>query len=334
MPASVTQLLRISGYAFLIALVVTPILRDIFRAYNVVDRPGLRKVHAYPIPRLGGIALAAAYSMALAGQHVYALLWKLLPGAGLMFATGILDDFFNLRARYKLAAQIAAGCLAWRMGLRAPGPDAISLPLTVFWLVLAANAFNLIDGLDGLCAGLGCIGATVLFLLGWMQSDLALQRATLPLAAALLGFLCFNFSRATMFLGDSGALLIGFLLGCAGLIWSADVGRHVRVVAPVLAVAVPLMDVALAVVRRVITRRPIFAPDRAHTHHRLLDRGLNPTHVTLLLYAWGICGGVFAWLLAFPALESWRWTVVAVFAAAMLLGISQLKYSEFKWRHN
>src|SRR5579872_6150128 len=154
--------------AFLIALVLTPIIRDIFRVYNIVDRPGLRKVHAYPIPRLGGISLVVAYAFGLQVLHMHRLLWQLVPGAAVIFVVGILDDFFNLPAGFKLLGQIAAGCIAYWSGLRIPAPAPVGFPVTVFWLVLTTNAFNLVDGLDGLCAGLGFTAAAALFFMALM----------------------------------------------------------------------------------------------------------------------------------------------------------------------
>lgn len=316
--------------AFLIALAATPILRDIFRAYHIVDRPGLRKIHAYPIPRLGGMALAAAYAISLTGVHVAGLAWQVLPGTAVIFATGILDDFFDLPPRFKLAGQIAAACLAYWTGLRVPGPPPLSFAATVFWLVLASNAFNLVDGLDGLCAGLGCTAAGALFLMAWMQGNLALECAALILASAMLGFLCYNFSRATMFLGDSGALLIGFLLGCCGVIWSRQAGPRLSMLAPLLVIWVPVTDLVLSIARRWAARRPIFSADRGHIHHRLLDRGLKARNVVLILCAWGACGGVFASLLGYPPLYPWGALVAAGFLALLLAGLRQLRYSEFK----
>ncbi len=242
------ELLWPLGTAFIIALVLTPIIRDIFHAYNVVDRPGFRKVHAYPIPRLGGLAIAVAYAIGLVRVSTDdALLWKLLPGAGVILLTGILDDFFNLPANYKLVGQVAAGAVAFWTGLRIETiagvalPLVLSLPLTVFWLLLTTNAFNLIDGLDGLCAGMACVGSAALFVAASIQGNVALQQAALPLIGALLGFLFYNFSRATMFLGDSGALLIGFLAGCYGIMFMEH-APALDALAPLMALAVPLMD--------------------------------------------------------------------------------------------
>src|SRR6185369_6655805 len=152
------EVLWTSGLAFVIALVLTPVIRDIFHAYNVVDRPGFRKVHAYPIPRLGGIAVAIAYVVALirvsetvrGGED---LLWMVLPGAGVILLTGVLDDFFNLPPIYKLGGQIVAAAIAFWSGIRIetigsyPVPIWLSLGVAVFWLLLLMNALNLIDGL-------------------------------------------------------------------------------------------------------------------------------------------------------------------------------------------
>jgi len=325
------------GKTFLIALVLTPIARDIFRAYNIVDRPGVRKVHAYPIPRLGGISLAVAYLFGFSGlMHDPALAWKILPGAGVIFAVGILDDFFNLPPRLKLAGQILAACIAFWGGLRVPGPVPVSFILTLGWLLVATNAFNLVDGLDGLCAGVGLIATMTMFGAGYLEpgtleGGLALQAMTLPLAGALLGFLCYNFSRATMFLGDSGALLIGFLVGCSGLLWTQQTPSRVAMTAPILACAIPLLDLFLSITRRFIQQKPIFSADRRHMHHRLLDRGLTARGAVVRLYIWAAFGSILALLLGYRSIDPhWHWVTLAAFCFTTWAGIRQLRYSEFK----
>ena len=324
-------ILRTCGETFLIALVLTPILRDIFRAYHFVDRPGFRKIHAYPIPRLGGIAIAAAYAVGLLGLKIdNQLAWKLLPGAAVIFTVGILDDFVDLPPWYKLLGQTAAACIAFWTGLRIPGPLPVSFAITVFWLLLAANSFNLIDGLDGLCTGMGLIVTLALFLLGWIESSLALQKAALPLVGAAIGFLCYNFSRATIFLGDSGALLIGFLVGCYGVIWTMEPNAHGAALgAPLLLAAVPLMEVILSVARRFLQRRPLFGADQGHIHYRLLARGLTRRGAVVALYLGAIGASTFGIALAYRPLRHWQLLVIASFCVATCVGISQLRYPEF-----
>jgi UDP-GlcNAc:undecaprenyl-phosphate GlcNAc-1-phosphate transferase len=335
--------------AFIISLVLTPIIRDIFHSYNVVDRPGFRKLHAYPIPRLGGIAIAVAYVIALirvlGSATVSAvpndavssdddLLWKLLPGAGVILLTGILDDFFNLTAAYKLVGQLAAFAVAFWTGLRIETiagvalPMAVSLALTIFWLLLSTNAFNLIDGLDGLCTVMGCTGTAALFAAASIQGNVPLQQATLPLIGALLGFLFYNFSRATMFLGDSGALLIGYLVGCYGIMYTAQ-ATALGALVPVMVIAVPLMDLSLSVVRRFMTNRPIFAADQGHIHHRLLDCGFTPRRVILVLLRWAMAGALFALLLSDSSELRWQGFIVFGFCATAWVGVRELRYPEF-----
>jgi UDP-GlcNAc:undecaprenyl-phosphate GlcNAc-1-phosphate transferase len=328
-----------SGAAFLSALVLTPIIRDIFHAYNIVDRPGFRKVHAYPIPRLGGLSIALGYVIALvwaAGGTVPdtdSVLWKLLPGGCIILLTGMLDDFFNISAAYKLIGQVGAAAAAFASGFRIeaiggfPLPLAVSLLVTILWLLLAMNALNLIDGLDGLCAGISFIGAGALYAVGRVQENVRLEQMMLPLMGGLLGFLCYNFSRATMFLGDSGSLLIGLLLGCGGIL---SVGQESTLTStvPLMAIAVPIADLSLAVMRRSLSRRSLFSADRGHIHHRLLDRRYSPRRVVLILYVWAATGAIFAFVVGNPSWQRWQPFCVLAFCVVAWMGIRELRYSE------
>jgi UDP-GlcNAc:undecaprenyl-phosphate/decaprenyl-phosphate GlcNAc-1-phosphate transferase len=338
------ELLWVAAKAFLIALVLTPIIRDIFRAYNVVDRPGRRKVHAFPIPRVGGISIALAYTAAFVSFTDFSNSlpapdspsWKLLPGAAIVFLTGLIDDFFNLRPAYKLIGQIAAGAVVFFNGLRIDAVSGLSLPvwlsllLTVLWLLVCSNAFNLIDGLDGLCAGMGFVATLALFAAALIQGNVALVHATLPLAGALLGFLCYNFNPATVFLGDSGALLIGFLLGCYGMIWTAKTATLLSVTVPLLALSIPLLEVSLSIVRRFLRRQPIFSADRGHIHHRLLELGLSPRSAVLFLYLVGMVAALFALLLSHPLWGGFQGLLIVAFFLIAWAGIWRLRYAEFE----
>src|ERR1043166_9011266 len=190
-----TELAWAAGKAFLIALILTPIIRDISRSYNFVDRPGARKVHAHPIPRVGGIAIAAAYGLSLisfSSGHAlpieHAPAWKIIPGAALIFVIGLIDDLFSLPALVKLGGQVTAGALVFLAGLRVDEVAKTSLPLwasflvTVCWIVVCTNALNLIDGLDGLCAGMGLLATLTLFGAAILHHNLPLAFATFPLA--------------------------------------------------------------------------------------------------------------------------------------------------------
>jgi UDP-GlcNAc:undecaprenyl-phosphate/decaprenyl-phosphate GlcNAc-1-phosphate transferase len=340
----VHSLLWLGFRAFIVSLVLTPICRDVFRSYGVVDQPdAARKVHRYPIPRVGGLAIAIAYLLAyvlvrpeegspLAQQ--LSLVWKLLPGAALAFGVGLLDDLFNLRAWIKLGGQLAAAGLACASGVRilsVAGASADNawwnIPLTILWLLACMNAFNLVDGLDGLAAGVGLFATLTVFAAALMQHSMVLAVATFPLAGALLAFLCYNFNPATIFLGDSGSLLIGFLLGCYAAIWSNKSATLLGMTAPLMALSIPLLDVALAIVRRFLRRQPIFTADRGHIHHRLLDRGFTPRRAVLMLY--GLCGLAAAFSLLQGVLHSFSGALLLLFGVFVLLGIQYLGYAEF-----
>ena len=332
--------------AFAISVLLTPILRDVFRSYNVVDQPGQRRVHKYPIPRIGGIPIAIAYAFALytfsgEGVGLGGPVIKLLPGVGVVFLTGLIDDFFNLRPLVKLAGQIAAALLVFWSGLSVAtlGPTTtgaalplwLNLPITVFWLLLTTNALNLIDGLDGLCAGIGMVATLALFGAAMLYNNQALAYATMPLAFALAGFLVYNINPATVFLGDSGALTIGFLLGCYGMIWTQKTSTLLSLLVPLMALSVPLLDVSVAVFRRSLRRQPIFGADRSHIHHRLLDRGLTPKRAVLVLYLFAALAAGLALLLVAPQAARFRNVLLVLLVVAIWLGLRELRYKEFNF---
>jgi len=336
------ELLWMAGKAFAIALILTPIVRDISRSLNIVDRPGQRKVHAYPMPRVGGIAIAIAYGAAFltfsssnpALVAALAPAWKLLPGAALVFLVGLADDFFSLKPYMKLAGLVVAANLVFFSGLRVGGlanhPVGVWLeyPLTIFWLLLTSNALNLIDGLDGLCAGMGLVATLALFSAALLHGNYPMAYATLPLAGALVGFLCHNINPATVFLGDSGALLIGFLLGCYGMIWTQKASTMLSMMVPLLALSIPLLDVSLSVLRRFLRNKPIFAADRGHIHHRLLDRGLTPRQAVWALYLFAALAAALALLASSFFGGKYQGFVILLFCLVAWVGIQQLRYSE------
>lgn len=337
------ELLWLAGKAFLIALILTPIIRDIFRSFDVVNRPGQRKVHAHPMPRVGGISIAIAYGVSLltiarSGDPMAASIppaWKLIPGASLVFFTGLMDDFFSLKPVIKILGVMAAASVVFWSGLSIGGvageslPVWLNYPVTVLWLLLTSNALNLIDGLDGLCAGMGLVATLTLFLAALLHHNLPLAYATFPLAGALLGFLWYNLNPATVFLGDSGALLIGFLLGCYGMIWTQKASTLLSFLVPLLALSIPLLDVSVSVLRRFLRNQPIFSPDKGHIHHRLLDLGLSPRQAVGVLLLVAALVAAFALLASSSISGSYQGFVILLFCVAAWFGVRQLRYAEF-----
>lgn len=334
--------------AAFLALLLTPVLRRVFTRMGVVDRPdSFRKLHHREVPKLGGVAIALAYVLPFglllySGLHARHLLldnmgqiMRLLPAALVVFLTGVLDDVLDLRPRHKLVGQILGASLAWWAGVQISGVAGValnswlSLVLTVGWLVLCTNAFNLIDGVDGLAAGVGLVSSLTILLAALLQENLALAIAVAPLAGALLGFLRYNFNPASVFLGDSGSLLVGFLLGAYGVLWTQKTTTMVGMTAPLMVMAVPLFDTSVAVVRRYLRNKPIFGADRDHVHHRLLALGFSPRGVALVLYAaCGIASGCSLLVNAFH--QDYAAVVILLFCGSVGFGLYLLDYPELK----
>src|ERR1035437_7665205 len=332
--------------ALLLTLVLTPACRALCTHVGWVDNPSPRKVHRAPIPRAGGIAIFLGYATALAVVR-FSPLWyshsvgwaplsvrALLPAILVAFATGLLDDIFGLKPWMKLLGQIAAAALACSANVQIHGIAGHSLadtwwhvPLTMFWLVACSNAFNLIDGLDGLATGVGLFATATAFLSALLTGNIALAFVTAPLLGALLGFLPYNFSPASIFMGDCGSLTVGFLLGCFGVIWSQKSATLLGMTAPLIALAIPLLDTALAIARRFLRHQPVFGADRGHIHHRLLARGFTPRRVAYVLYA---SAGVFA-AISLILGSSGRFGGIALvaFCAIVWLAVNYLGYEEF-----
>jgi UDP-GlcNAc:undecaprenyl-phosphate GlcNAc-1-phosphate transferase len=337
----------LAASSFLLALVLTPVARELARRFGWVDEPDRRRrLHAQPVPRLGGAPIFASYLAALAlllvsplaGAEIVRgglpLAGRILPAAALVFAIGLVDDLRGVRPWQKFAVQLAAAAVAFGAGVQITSlagwmvPAWLSLPVTLLWLAGCSNAFNLIDGVDGLAAGAGLF-ATVTILVGaLLQGNVPLALATVPLAGALLGFLRYNFNPASIFLGDSGSLTVGFLLGCYGVLWGQKSATVLGMTAPLMALAVPLVDTAVAIGRRFLRGQPIYVADRGHIHHRLLDRGLTPRRVALLLYAaCGLAAGLS--LVASVSEGEFKGLIIVLFCAMAWMGVQHLGYVEF-----
>lgn len=340
-------ILTIGVLSFLFSLVLTPLVRDAFKRMGVVDHPDqIRKHHKQPIPRVGGIAIAVSYAAAFGiglllpftyKASITKLLpdvWKLLPAAAIIFAIGLLDDLKGLRPLQKLIGQIAAAGVAYLAGVQVnslgghPLPVWLSFAITVVWLVGCTNALNLIDGLDGLAAGVGLFATITMLLAALLNQNLYLVLVTIPLVGCLFGFLRYNFNPASVFLGDSGSLLIGFMLGVFGALWSQKSATLLGMTAPMMAIAIPLLDTGLSVVRRFLRHQPIFGADRGHIHHRLLDRGLSHRQVALLMY--GVCSlAALLSLLQSTVQNQFGGLIIVLFVMGAWVGIQHLGYVEF-----
>jgi UDP-GlcNAc:undecaprenyl-phosphate GlcNAc-1-phosphate transferase len=320
--------------ALLATLSGTQMVRVTALRLRAVDSPGGRRVHRRTTPRLGGLGIFWGFAGSLllviygnpewrhllAGQELGLL--GILAGAGLMLVVGLLDDLHGLTATVKLGVQTGAAVLLWACGWRVeflglPGFEAwpvgaLSLPLTVGWVVLVTNALNLIDGLDGLAGGVALIASVAACFI--LPPEATLARVTaLALTGALLGFLWFNINPALIFMGDTGSLFVGLVLSAITLRIGQVSGQESFPMVPALLLAVPLTDTTYAIMRRTLraarqTRSPgqflrgmrtsLFAPDRGHVHHLLLEAGFPTRRAVALLWGTGALFAISGWLFA------------------------------------
>jgi UDP-GlcNAc:undecaprenyl-phosphate GlcNAc-1-phosphate transferase len=305
--------------AFLASVIFTaaslPFWRALSRRIHLVDDPGHRKIHHTPIPLAGGLAVMTGLALPVLGAAAVLLLngWSathgidllrygleqravqliaILGGAIGMVALGLWDDRAELRPAAKFAGQVIIALLVAAAGVRVTlfVPNLLfSYTITVLWILTLTNAFNFMDNMNGLCAGLGAIAAGAFAWLAVLNGQYLVALLALLVCGALLGFLPYNFPRASAFLGDSGSHLIGFLLSVLAMLphfYSEDYPRAPAVLSPLLILAIPLADLFWVVLLRWRLGRPFYLGDTNHLSHRLVRRGCSPIRAVLLI--WGM----------------------------------------------
>jgi UDP-GlcNAc:undecaprenyl-phosphate/decaprenyl-phosphate GlcNAc-1-phosphate transferase len=333
------------------SLVITPLIRRFCERYNLLDVPmDDRRLHTKALPRLGGIAIYVSLALALSTLPLVSnLLTDSLRGYGrsiviiaipatFVLLLGIYDDLCGTNARLKFLVLGLIASLFWVLGGRIEAlavpfagvvhfPPIISFFVTVFWLVAISNAFNLIDGIDGLATGVALFASVVIFIISLGQPNTMMIVVTLVLCGALAGFLRYNFNPASIFLGDSGALFVGFLLASLSVVGAQKATTAVAVITPVLAFGLPVVDTGVTMARRLVSGRPIFQGDGEHIHHMLLARGWSQRRVVLILY--GVCAA-FGLVAALSTTTSSPQTgfVLFVIAVAVTIALGHLRYHE------
>lgn len=304
--------------ALAIALVLTPLAGRLGRALGFMDLPQERKVHTVPIPRCGGLALFAAFFLAmggawLAGEPAVARLmadqqtWTVFGGGLFIFLVGLIDDRKPLPAKVKLLAQVAAASICFFGGVKITSFnlgslvsvefDLLSYALTVVWFVLFINAINIIDGLDGLAAGVVFFVCAVQAVLATMRQEPGTAVPFAAMAGANLGFLRYNFNPASIFLGDGGSYFLGYMVAALSIQTSVKSQVGAAILMPILAFGVPLLDTITSPLRRFLRGKNIFEPDRQHVHHNLLAKGWSQRKTVVFLYGVTIFLAVMAVLI-------------------------------------
>lgn len=339
--------------ALLLSFLLTKYVRDLANRHGWVAAPAAeRHLHSRPLPRLGGLAiffsfLAAFLVTLLLARHNSAglelrftgrtITTILLPG-GLVFLLGVYDDLCSASAWVKFAVQAVAGTMLFAGGLRILDlpvlfggrhfPWFFGLPLTLLWVLAITNAFNLIDGLDGLAAGSALFSSLVVFTVALINHADLVSIMAIALVGAILGFLRFNFSPATIFLGDCGSLFIGFMLSALALQGAQKAPTIIAVAIPVVSFGLPILETALSVIRRFLSGRPVFTADREHIHHKLLQRGLSQRQVAITLYAVSALFALLSLFLLWP-IQRTLGLVLAVLGTGVWIGVQHLGYLEF-----
>lgn len=337
MTLSATTYVAAFVVACFVSAVSVPVWRVVCRRLGLIDDPGHRKIHHSPIPLAGGLAVATGLFVPLAGALLLLMLMQPVEGApavgfldsssafllkygfgrralelgGIvlgalgMLTLGVLDDRLELRPLQKFGAQLLVACLVAASGVRITlfvPSAAFSLAITVLWLLTLVNAFNFMDNMNGLCSGLGFIAATAFGAAAAMQGQYLVGLLSFLSAGALLGFLPFNYPKATAFLGDGGSHLVGFLMAVLAILphfHNPENPKKIAVLTPLLVLAVPLLDMAWVVILRWRKGQPFYQGDTNHLSHRLVRLGLSPAWAVASIWAFAVAFALLGLLLSF-----------------------------------
>jgi UDP-GlcNAc:undecaprenyl-phosphate GlcNAc-1-phosphate transferase len=326
-----------------VSLALTPLAKRLALRVGAIDQPDARRVHTTPTPRFGGLAIAAGVLLVAWGARLLpgpaAALdpWPLLGltcAALPILALGMADDRWSVSPWVKLAVQACAALTLTLFGYGIPaltnpfGPSialgALNLPLTVVWVLVVTNAINLIDGLDGLASGVVVIACAALWLTARLHSDFYVMFFAALLIGACAGFLRWNFPPASVFMGDTGSQFLGLTLAAVSLLENRKGTAALTLLLPLVALGVPLADSALAFLRRLVKRQPVFRGDTSHVHHQLLSIGLSPR--AALFAMWALCAffGLIAVLLTWLP-RHWSALLVTVLAAVLYVTLELLR---------
>ncbi len=322
-----------------LAVLLTPLVKKFAIKVGVVDVPDARKVHTKIMPRLGGLGIFLAFMVTLLALLPFVseyftardnrFIYAFIIGGTMIALIGAMDDKFQLSAKVKFLAQIITACVVvFAFDIRIdfvniPFVDAysslelwISIPVTIFWIVGVTNAINLIDGLDGLAAGVSAIAIGTIAVMSFIMGNIVTAMICMVLLGSIIGFLFFNFHPAKIFMGDTGSLFLGFSLAMLSLLGFKQIAV-VTLITPLIIIAVPLSDTLFAIIRRFLNKKPIFAPDKGHLHHRLRDLGFSHRQTVLIIYGIAAFFGVLAVIQSAAAIHEANWVTFVVICVMM-----------------
>ena len=317
--------------AFFATLVFTRVSISMAHRLKMVDVPEARKIHAVIIPRGVGLGFSAVWMVLTAGLLFFGGLDEagftatagLLAGASIVVLLGFVDDLLDISSGIKLVAQFGAAIVFLVVAQTFFMNNLVLAALAVFWIIGVTNSFNLIDGLDGLAAGLGIISGISFAILGFALGQPTLLTLSLLLVVVCLGFISYNWHPAKAFMGDVGSLFLGFVLATLGLM-SFDKTIAPAALVPLFFIAVPLFDTVLSIARRVLHRKPLFEPDRFHFYNLLMDRGFTHTGSVFFCYALAALFSILGFCFLFAQAQTVRYMVSG--AGLAVLAVITAKY--------
>lgn len=328
------RFLAIILVAFVASFATVPPVKRFAVKVGAIDVPrDARRVHDHPIPRMGGLAIFFGFVIAVVlFVDITREVRGILIGSLIIVCCGAIDDVVSLRAWVKLIVQIVAAIVAVAHGvvievftnpnIFSPNEwlilGALEIPVTVLWIVGITNSVNLIDGLDGLAVGVSTIAATTMFVVALLVSEANVALILAALMGACLGFMPYNLNPAKIFMGDTGALMLGYVLSTVSVIGMFKFYAVVTFVVPVLALALPLFDTLAAIVRRLLRGQSPMHPDRGHLHHRLIDMGLTQKQAVTVLYGVSAVLGLIAVTMAANGTPRMILLAIAVIAAVLV----------------
>ncbi|MGP4106095.1 glycosyltransferase family 4 protein [Virgibacillus sp. L01] len=312
--------------SFIISILLTPLVGKLAIKVGAVDQPNQRKVHTKVMPRLGGLSIYVSFMILLLWFYPDSnYVWPLIIGGTIIMVVGLLDDLYELSAKVKFLGQIIAAIVVVSGGIQIefinlPFDAQLefgnwSIPLTILWIVGISNAINLIDGLDGLAAGVSAIALLTISGLAISMGDTLATFAGLILFGSTLGFLLYNFFPAKIFLGDTGSLFLGFMISVLAILGFKNVTVF-SVIAPIIILGVPISDTFFAMVRRIIQNKPLSQPDKLHLHHCLLNLGYSHRISVLIIYAMSALFGISAIIFTMSTL--WVSITILVFLTLLI----------------
>lgn len=314
---------------FIASLIITPFVKKLAIKIGATDAPNQRKVHTKIMPRLGGLAIFISFLIGVAFLRPESeFLIPILIGACIIIVIGVLDDMMELSAKVKFLGQIAAALVVVLGGVQVnyinlPFDGGIelgilSVPLTILWIVGITNAINLIDGLDGLAAGVSTIALVTISAMAMLKGDIFVLSIGAILIGSTLGFLKYNFHPAKIFMGDTGALFLGFMIAVLSLLGFKNV-TMLSLIVPVIILGVPISDTFFAIIRRIVNKQPLSAPDKSHLHHCMLRLGYSHRQTVLIIYAMAALFGLAAFI----------FSMSTVWGAMLIVGVLFLAIEVF-----